>query len=400
MTQKRIAIVVQRYGQEVNGGAEDAARAVAERLQRLGAVHVITTCALDYTSWATHYPSGTSQLNGVTIHRFPVDHVRDWRASSKRTGRFLLSERTVEEEIEWARREGPFSTPLLQFIKQSEASFEVFIFFTYVYATTFFSLPLVAHKAILVPTAHDEPFIYMQAYRAFFHLPRAFIYLTRAEQDLVHRVTGNGRIPHTIAAIGLTVPKDAQANRFRQKYHIEGDFLLYGGRLSNAKNVPELLEFFQRFSRSYERPLTLVLMGKPHIPIPDYPNVIRVGFVSEQDKYDALQAAAVVMQPSKYESLSIIILEAWLMGTPVLVNGRCEVLKQQCRQSNGGLYYTSYNEFQTALSQLLRAPDLRATLGRQGREFVQINYQWERIVNQYQHMINNLTQEQAENTIL
>ena len=386
MPHRRIALVVQRYGPEVNGGAEDAARAVAEQLTRLGEVHVITTCALDYTTWATHYPPDISKLNGVTVHRFPVDHTRDWRQSSKRTGCFLLRERTIEEEIDWVRREGPFSTPLLQFMKQSEASFDIFIFFTYVYATTFFSLPLVAHKAILVPTAHDEPFLYMPAYRALFHLPRALIYLTAAEQDTVHRVTGNGRIPHTIAAIGLTTPGEfsASADRFRQKYQIEGDFLLYGGRISEAKNIPELLDYFQRYRHQHERPLKLVLIGKPHIPLPGHPDIIPVGFVSEQDKYDALQAATVVVQPSKFESLSIIILEAWLMGTPVLVNGRCQVLKYQCRQSNGGLYYTSYDEFEAELSLLLRSPQLRQQLGRQGYQFASQRYNWETIIARYQ----------------
>lgn len=390
MMHKRIAIVVQRYGAEVNGGAEDAARMVAEHLTHLGEVYVITTCALDYTTWAPHFSPGISESNGVTIHRFPVDNIRDWKKSSKLTGRFLLQERTMDEEIDWVRQEGPFSTPLLQFIKQSESSFDVFLFFTYVYATTFFGLPLVAHKAILVPTAHDEPFIYMQAYRSLFQLPQAFIYLTVAEQKLVHRVTRNEGIPYTIAAIGLTVSDEASTKRFREKYHIEGDFLLYGGRISEAKNVPELIAYFERYQQHHKRPLKLVFMGNPHIPIPDHPDIIPVGFVSEQDKYDALKAATVVVQPSKYESLSIIILEAWLMRTPVLVNGRCEVLKYQCRHSNGGLYYTSYLEFEAALNLLLSSSSLCSQLGEQGHEFVVENYNWETITAKYQSLFRSL----------
>jgi len=397
MTEKRIAIVVQRYGLEVNGGAEDAARAIAEQLLQLGDVHVITTCALDYTSWKTHYPAGTSELNGVTIHRFPVDHERDWRQSSERTGRFLLQEHTIEDEIEWARREGPFSTPLLRFISHVEADYDVFIFFTYVYATTFFSLPLVADKAILVSAAHDEPFLYLQAYRALFHLPRALIYLTAAERDLVHSVTGNSHIPHIVAALGLTVPEGASSKRFREKYAIEGDFLLYGGRLSDGKNVSELFDYFQRYGEGQkrqlqQRPLKLVLMGKPHIDIPDHSDIIPIGFVSEQDKYDALKAATIVVQPSKYESLSIIILEAWLMGTPVLVNGRCEVLKQQCRHSNGGLYYTSHAEFEANLTLLLNSPDLCDKLGQQGYQFTTQQYNWKNIIAKYKPLLESCTQ--------
>ena len=273
---------------------------------------------------------------------------------------------------------------------ESEASFDVFLFFTYVYATTLFGLPLVAHKAILVPTAHDEPFIYMQVYRALFQLPRAFVFLTNAEKDLVHRLMGNTHIPYISAAVGLTVPDEISTKRFREKYQIEGDFLLYGGRISEAKNIPELLAYYQQYQVEHKRPLKLVFMGKPHIPLPDHPDIVSVGFVSEQDKYDALKAATVVVQPSKYESLSIIILEAWLMETPVLVNGRCEVLKYQCRHSNGGLYYTSYSEFESALNLLLSSSSLCRQLGEQGYKFVVENYNWETIIAKYQSLFRYL----------
>ena len=213
----------------------------------------------------------------------------------------------------------------------------------------------------------------------------------------MHRVTGNKHIPYTIAAIGLTVPQENSANRFREKYNIDGDFLLYGGRISDGKNVLELLDFFREYRRTHKRPLKLILMGKPHISIPIHPDIIPIGFVSEQDKYDALKAAAVVMQPSKYESLSIIILEAWLMGTPVLVNGRCEVLKHQCRQSNGGLYYISYEEFESGLSQLLDSPDLREQLGEQGRQFTTQQYNWGTIIFKYKAVFETMQNE--SNTI-
>ncbi|MCP4423322.1 MAG: glycosyltransferase family 4 protein [Chloroflexi bacterium] len=380
---KQIAVVVQRYGVEVNGGAETAARNIAERLVPEADVHVITTCALDYTTWENRYPPGESQSNGVHIHRFPVDAPRNWRKSQKFTGHFLLRERTLDEEINWIRQEGPFSTPLLQFIKRSEARFDVFIFFTYLYATTFFGLPLVAEKSILVTAAHDEPFLYMDAYRALLQMPRHIIYLTQAEKDLVVSTAQNNHIPSNVLAIGLDAPTDVSAERFRQKYNIHGDFLLYSGRISEAKNVPELVDYFHRFQAAYDKPLQLVLMGKSHIPLPERPDIVPLGFVSEQDKYDGLQAATVFIMPSLFESLSIVILEAWLMGTPVLVNGRCQVLKHQCRQSNGGLYYISYDEFKTELSLLLASPRLRQQLGQQGRKFTSKNYDWETAIAQY-----------------
>ena len=384
----RLALVVQRYGSDIHGGSESAARQLAEQLTALAEVHVLTTCAHDYTTWANHYPAGESELNGVTIHRFPVDSPRNWQQSQQQTGLFLLSNPTLTEQMAWIQREGPFSTPLLRHIQQHASQYDHFLFFTYVYATTFFGLPLVADKAILVPTAHDEPFLYLNAFRALFHLPRHIIYLTRAEQELVERVTGTA-VSHHIAALGLTSPADVSANRFRQNYNLHEPFLFYGGRLAEAKNVPELITYFLNYRQQHpNQPLKLVLTGQPQFPLPNHPDIIPIGFVSEQDKFDGLQAATVVVMPSLFESLSIIILEAWLLGTAVLVNGRCDVTKQQVRQSNGGLYYHNQDEFNATLDRLLSSPELRQRLGENGRLFTTHTYNWPHILAVYQRILS------------
>lgn len=387
-----IALVVQRYGEAVNGGAETAARWLAEQLATRLPVEVITTCATNYTTWEDVYPAGQRLENGVLVHRYPVDTTRDWQRAQRETGLFLLRKRTLEEEIEWVRREGPFSTPLLQHIYRAgrQNTYRAFIFFTYIYATTCLGLPLVPDRSILVPTAHDEPYIYMEVFKRLLHMPRHLVYLTEAERDVVHRITGNNDRPYSIAAVGIDVSPDASAERFRQKYGIHGDFLLYGGRISKAKNIPELLEFFARYREENGRPLKLVLMGQPDLPLEQHPDIIHLGFLSEADKYDALRAATLFVLPSLFESLSIIILEAWLLGTPVLVNGRCEVTRQQARLSNGGLYYASYDEFAAQLDLLLDRPELRATLGQQGRRFVQQRYTGERILDCYEEILSTL----------
>jgi glycosyltransferase involved in cell wall biosynthesis len=379
----RIAIVVQRYGEEVNGGAEVAARWLAERLTSLAEVHVITTCALDFTTWADHYPPGESQLQGVRLHRFPVDKPRDWLAAQRRTGELLHSQHSILDELAWAQEQGPLSTPLLQFIEASESRFDLFIFVTYIYATTLFGLPLVSRKAILLPAAHDEPYLYLSVFRPLFHLPRILVHFTEAEKMLVQRVTQT-TVPQLVAGVGIDPPPEASGERFRQKYGVTEPFIIYAGRINEAKNVPELLDFFLRFRQQTQRPLKLVLLGKADIPLPDDEAIIPLGFVSEQDKFDAIQAADLMIAPSLYESLSIVILESWLVETAVLVNGRCEVLKQQCRASQGGLYYHGYDEFQLTLSRLLDNPSLRRQLGRQGRQFVHKNYRWDVILAKYQ----------------
>jgi glycosyltransferase involved in cell wall biosynthesis len=379
----RVAVVVQRYGEEVGGGAEQHARWLAEHLLPWAEVHAITTCALDYTTWANHYPAGHTTLNGVKVHRFAVDKPRDWASFQRLTAQTVQSKHSVLDELEWMRYQGPLSTPLLNYLQEAYPRFDLFIFFTYVYATTFFGLPLVCDKAILVPTAHDEPYLYLSLFRSLFHLPRVIVYNTETERELVGRVTRNQMIPQVVAGIGINVPADMSAARFRQKHAIEGEFLLYVGRVDPAKNVPELLDYFLRFRQEYGRPLKLVLIGRSTLPLPAHPDIIHLGFLPEADKFDALQAASVMVIPSLYESLSMITLEAWFAGIPALVHGRCEVTKQQCRLSNGGLYYISYDEFAACLHLLLDNPGLRAQLGANGGRFARHHYDWAVITAKY-----------------
>lgn len=402
MTARRIAVIVQRYGPEALGGAESAARWVAENLvSHLGFdVHVLTSCANDYTTWQNVHPAGLTTINGVHVHRFKVDAPRDWLRSQQETGRFLLGANSVEQEMDWIRRQGPFCSDLLRYVAGQAPAFDAFIFFTYLYASTFFTLPLVAEKAILAPAAHDEPFLYLDTYRALLHMPRHIFYLTSAERELVQRVSGNQQVPSTVTAIGLQTPSGIDGARFRARHDLQGDFLLYGGRLSEAKNVPQLLDYFQRYydSPSTDRyglrePLKLALMGSAHMELPVHKQIVPLGFVSEKDKFDALQAATAVVLPSIYESLSIVVLEAWLVGTPVLVNGHSTVLRRQVQESNGGLYYTSYQEFEATLDILLQKPDLRREMGRQGRRFVALRYDTRQIMDQYRSVIDGLVED-------
>ncbi len=391
--QRRVAIVVQRYGLEVNGGAEQLARWVAEQLAQTMAVDVLTTCAVDYMTWADSYPPGESDLNGVHIHRFPVDSPRDWKQAQRDTTRLLSYEHTLFDEIQWIKAQGPYSTPLLQWIASHRDDYDAFMFFTFHYASSYFGLQLVADKAILVPTAHDDPFLNFPAYRPIFHLPRGIAFLTPSEQELVHRTFHNQHIPSVVAGIGVEIPSDLSATRFRETTGIEDDFLLYVGRIDDSKNVPELLSFFRRYRQEtaddQRKPLKLVLLGKANMPLPDDPDIMALGFVSDELKYDAIQAADVVVLPSLYESLSMITLESWAAQTPMLVNGRCDVVKRLTKESNGGLYYETYAEFAGTLTTLLASSDLRRQLGAQGQRFVNAHYRPDIVLAKYRDLLEN-----------
>mgnify|MGYP003379594713 FL=1 len=202
------------------------------------------------------------------------------------------------------------------------------------------------------------------------------------------RVTRNAAVPNTVTGVGIELPDGASAARFRQKYAIEGAFLLYVGRIHESKNVPELLDYFQRYRRQTGDALKLVLIGKSDLMLPDDPDIVYLGFLPDADKQDAIAAAALVVLPSLYESLSMITLEAWAGGTPVLVNEQCEVVKFLCRQSNGGLYYRTHDEFTATLQRMLGSDALRQQMGAQGRQFVIRHYRPEVVLRRYTPLLD------------
>ncbi len=386
----KIAFVVQRYGEEVNGGAELLCRKIAEHLSNHYCIEVITTCAKDYITWENEYSSGKDTVNGITVWRFPVDNPRDINKFNSFSEKIFGNSRSVEDELKWMKLQGPYSTELLDFIKNNKDKYDFFIFFTYLYCTTFFGLPIVKDKAILVPTAHDEPPIYLSIFNSLFTLPKALIYSTEEEKKFVNLKFKNENITSEIIGVGIDMPEKIYADDFKQKYKID-NYIIYVGRIDESKGCKELFEYFMRYKIEGQSNIKLVLLGKPVMEIPKHPDVMQLGFVSEQDKFNGMKAAELLIMPSKYESLSMVIMEAWLCNNAVLVNGNCEVLKGQCVKSNGGLYYTNYEEFRECLDLLLRDSQMRERMGENGRRYVEENYGWDIIEKKYINLLTNLS---------
>jgi len=362
-------------------------RMVAEHMGSRWEIDVVTTCARSYITWENEYEPGVASLNGVTVRRFPVDQPRDTRVQAELQPRIQPSNsHTRDDEMRWMRAQGPYSTPLLRYLRERRLEYDGFFFFTYLYCTTCLGLPLVADRAILVPTAHDEDWLDLKIIKELFSQPQGFVFLTPEEQALVHTRFGNEAIPSVITGIGMEEPRDADPERFRRRHGIRGRFVLYLGRVDQFKGCPEMFDFFIKSRSTRSSEVTLVLIGPVAVGVPAHPNIVVLGALGEQDKHDALASAEALIQPSLYESLSIVLLEAWLAGTPVLVNGRCAVLKGQCRRAQGGLWYDTEYEFDEALSLLLSDGDLRQRLAANGKRYVEANYSWERIGQLYREI--------------
>lgn len=386
---KKIAFVVQRYGLEVNGGAELHCRQFAERMAKYYEVDAITTKAIDYVTWQDEYTADEEVINGVKVKRFSVTEPRDIDAFNALSQTVLQLQSSKKEEEEWMRRQGPYSEELLAYLTAHKNDYDVFIFFTYLYATTYFGLPLVKEKAMIIPTAHDELPIYLGIFRDFFKMPAGIFYNTELEKRFVEKKFHNEKVLNNdgLGGVGVELPAEIKPERFTAKYGMD-DFILYIGRIDEHKGCKELFQYFTEYKKRNQGTVKLVLIGKEVIDVPESDDIVSLGFVEDEDKFDALAACRLLVLPSQFESLSMVVLEAMSVKKPVLVHANCEVVKSHCTKSNGGLYYQNYFEFEGCLNRLLSDKALCEGMGENGSEYVAENYCWESIEKRLRNMID------------
>ncbi len=370
---RRVLVVVQRFGEEVTGGSERHARVAAGRLARTHQVEVATTTALDYWTWAEHYAAGTSDVDGIRVHRFPVasGRVPDFKEFEHH---ILFEPHTLAEEQDWPRRQGPHAPELLEFLHREGDRYDAVLFYTYIYEPTARGLPLVPERSALISTAHDELPLRLAPYRELFHLPRAFGFLTPEERALVRRTFRNDEIPDVVVGIGLDAPPAHDADDFRRSRGLDGPLVVYLGQVSEGKGCDELLGGWARMrDRAGAPAATLVLAGTVRMDVPQRRDVVALGRVSDEDKFAALAAADALVLPSRFESLGIVLLEAWQVGTPVLVPAHNAVTAGQTRRAGGGVVYET---LETELTSLLGDRDRGRALGARGRDWVERECSW------------------------
>lgn len=380
----RLAFVVPRYGEAVLGGAETITRRLVEHLPRPEFdVQVLTTCAEDLVTWRNVYPPGPTQLNGVPVYRFPIDHhLRHARRYRELTLRFANHwPTTLDEQCAWIEHSA-HSPALYAYIAQYGPTYDLLIFGPYLFGTTFYGTALWPGRSVLWPHLHDEPFARFLDTRLMMEACRGIMFNSEPEMALARDKLGIRNLRACVVGEGLD-DVQAEPERFRRRLGLSSPFILYAGRLDSMKNLLELFSFFIAYKQQRPGPLKLVLMGAGPLPVPSHPDILAIGFQREQDKLDACAAATLLCQPSLMESFSLVVMESWLAGTPVLVHGDCAVTRDHVLRSNGGLYFTSAAEFAAALDWLLDHPEARLRMGALGRAYVRHAFDWPAVLGRF-----------------
>jgi len=384
----KLACVIHRFGTDFAGGSEGHCRGIALRLAERHDVTIVTTCAKDHISWQNEYPEGESMAGPLTVIRFPVVRMRSMHRFADISDVVFQGGAADDEEEQWFRENGPEAPALLDFLRERGGRFDRVLFWSFRYYQTFFGLPLVADRSVLVPTAEADPVVRMRASRRFFPRAAAFLFLTPEEQELVTEQSDGPLGPSAIIGSGLepAAPAGGAPDRL-VALGVRTPFVLYLGRIDPNKGCETLVRHFLRYSGDAQRDVQLVMAGPVNMPLPEHPLVKALGFVDEGIREALLSTASVLVVPSLFESLSLALLEGWNYGVPALVNARCAVLKGQSVRANGGLYYSNYDEFARELSFLLDHDALARELGRQGRAYVDREYRWPHVMDKVERFL-------------
>ena len=370
---RRIAFVVDRYAATTFGGAPLYAHGLARRLGARFDTEILTTTARDYMTWDNAFEAGVERSDGVAIRRFPID-VRRNVSRFDRLSRRLVRARhpTIADQERWMGEQGPMSLALLRYLAAERDNYDAFVFVSYLYATTYFGLPLVADRALFVPLSHDEWPIRFSMWNRIFALPRGYAYNTPEERDFTIARFPKAGVDGPAIGFGIDAPPAADGDRFRERFGIRGPFMLYLGRVDPSKGCAELLRAYRHTRKRDGR--ALVFVGESYMRVAEHDGVRVTGPVDDATKWDALAACDLLVLPSHYESLSLVALEAWSSGKPVLANARARAVAGQIERSGGGLTYNDERDFAHALARL----DATAAwdFGARGHAFVDALYRW------------------------
>lgn len=400
---KKIGFVIPWYADDIPGGAEMELREVTAHLHSAGVtLEILTTCVKEFgADWSVNfYNEGEDRSAcGIVIRRFKV-RKRDTKAFDAVNAKLMGGRNISVSEEDVFLREMVNSPDLYSYIEAHKDEYSLFVHIPYMFGTTYNGVRVCPEKSALIPCFHDEAYAYLTRFRELYPKTAGMIFNARPEAELAEKIFGFSQSGTETIVMGIGMDTDITANPddFRRKFNIDKPFILYAGRKDEGKNVHTLVKYFSEYISRRDTELCLVLIGGGNIDLPQElvksRRIIDLGFVDKQDKYNAQGAAEFLCQPSKNESFSLVIMESWLCGRPVLVHEACPVTRNFASESNGGLYFGSYFEFEGCTDYLLSHADTASAMGQNGRKYVLENFDWDVIVQKYISFFSKLTGEQ------
>lgn len=341
-------------------------------------VDVLTTCARDHFTWRNELAAGESVENGVGVRRFAVTQSRDHERWLAAHGRIDQGHRVdYVDQLEWMGN-SVWSEGIQDAVADTRR-YDWVIAIPYLFGTSFWAVAERPNRTCLIPCVHDEPHAWTPIVRDMLTAARGCLTNSRGEADLLTRLAPDAR--HRIVGVGYEqtpTPTPADVDAFCRARNIAPGYLLYAGRREVAKNVPMLFSHYAAYRRANPAAPPLAMMGSGDLAVPPElaDHVIELGYVPQADVDVALASASVLIHPSRMESLGMVLLEAWLAGTPALVNGESVVLSDHCLSSDGGLVFGNEAEFCSALDTMLSNDVLRQRMAANGAAYTLEQFSW------------------------
>lgn len=402
---KRIGIVVQRAGKNIVGGSEDYSMRMAQVLSENYFVDIITTTARSHLTWENEYSEGVDRVkDNLNIIRFSVDIGRDkyWHnlcniffneipfnrfheLEESEKQQYIKKIKQIPEgaQEEWVKFQGPYSYNLLNYLLEKNSYYDKFIFMTYLFPTTYFGIDKIfdRKKVLLCPTFHDEPPAYFNIFKKYKNY--TLLFLTHSEKEIAEEILEETN-KFQIINFGMEDIYDNIEKLAGEKY------IVYAGRLEEGKGILTLLRFFSRFTEEYGKfGIMLYLLGDGSMKDFKHPRIKYLGVLNEDEKLKYIKNAMAFVHPSPLESLSISLIEAFMMGTPVIVNKKCAVFEEHISKSKAGLSFGSYQEFSSAMLSMIENEVLRNNLSKNARKYFFEKYR----LDTYKNKLINIIEE-------
>jgi len=415
----KFAFVSPRYGADIGSGVEHACRLLAERVCERHDVDVLTTCARDPRTWKNEYSEGSDRVRGVLVRRFGVSQLPDHIGFDTLSQRLQTSPHSRGEEFEWVRLHGPWSPGLIEYLKRTNRSYDVLVYFGLWHPLTVHGLESAPERSVLFPYLQLQPALRFGLWADLMRTARGLGFFSEFERRLLHAYVGLRHPCEEVVGIGVDPPPqqsyprhqqdpndritdeddngsdddlhseylDGRGIPFKRRHRLYGRFALYGGRVESDNGCEEMLEYFDTFA-SAESDATLVLMGLKMMKVPEEPYIRLAGVIPDCERMTAFEAADVTIAPSSDDLLAQPLLESLAVGTPVLASARNAAAVEHCRRAGAGLYYATREEFVGALTVLTKNNSLRERLGANGRAYVRSHHRWEAVLGRFDRLIS------------